>query len=293
MKVRSFTSSLVWVIIAYIMAAAAAIGTGYFLWEEPQWLLILGADIAATVVIFAFSVALKNTSMYDAYWSIIPIWIVVYLWLFPEREVNDIRSLLAGSITILWGLRLTWNWLRGWPGLHHEDWRYIEQRKQTGKMFQFVNFFGLHMMPTGLVYLGCLTLIPALSTSNEPLNWIDIVATLVGLTGIFFETVADQQLRNFRKTNTDKSRILETGLWKFSRHPNYFGEVSFWYGLAWFSIAAAPADWWRLSGAVGMTALFLFISIPMIDKRMLEKRPHYAERMKRVSAIFPWPPKKG
>ncbi len=293
MKSKYYWTSMLWVKLSYILAAAAAIGVGYLFRESPQWQLILYADIAATVVIYIFSVIFRNTSFYDAYWSIIPIWIVIYLWWFPEGEVNMVRSILAGSLTIVWGARLTWNWARGWTGLDHEDWRYVIQRKNAGKLFELVNFFGLQMMPTALVFLGCLALIPAMSTSDAPLNWIDGSALLVTLTGIFFETVADQQLRRFRNTNTDKSKILDTGLWKFSRHPNYFGEISFWYGLAIFSLAAAPDEWWRIAGALAMTSLFVFISIPMIDKRMLEKRPHYAERMKKVSAVFPWPPKKG
>lgn len=292
MKARSFTNSVIWVLVSYLLAAAAAIGTGYLFQEESQWMIILLGDIAATVVIYILSVFLRNTSLYDPYWSVIPIWIVVYLWWMPAGETDLVRSGLAGGLTILWGLRLTWNWLRGWSGLDHEDWRYVLQRQQTGKLFQFVNFFGLQMMPTALVYLGCLALIPALSSSDRAFNWLDIVAAMVTLMGILAEAIADQQLRKFRKSNTDKTKILDTGLWKFSRHPNYFGEVSFWYGLALFSLAAAPDDWWRISGAVAMTALFLFISIPMIDKRMLERRPHYAERKKKVSAIFPWPPRK-
>ncbi len=292
MKNRSYTSSVIWVVVAYILAAVAAVGTGYAFLGEPQWLIILAGDIAATMVIYLLSVYLKNTSLYDAYWSVIPIWIVVYLWWIPVADVDPLRSGLAGGLTILWGIRLTWNWYRGWTGLDHEDWRYVIQRKQTGKLFQLVNFFGLQMMPTMLVYLGCLTLIPALSESDRAFNWLDVVAAAVTLMGILAETIADQQLRNFRKTNTDKLRILDTGLWKYSRHPNYFGEMSFWYGLALFSLAAAPDEWWRISGAIAMTVLFLFISIPMIDKRMVERRPHYAERKKKVSAVFPWPPRR-
>lgn len=253
MKNRSYTSSLIWVIVSYLLAAVAAIGAGYAFREESQWLIILAGDIAATIVIFSLSVYLKNTSLYDPYWSVIPIWIVAYLWWAPGAGVDPFRSGFAGVLTILWGLRLTWNWLRGWSGLGHEDWRYVLQREKTGKWFQFVNFFGLQMMPTALVYLGCLTLIPALSTSSSPFNWLDIVAIAVTLMGILFETIADQQLRSFRKTNTDKQRILDTGLWKFSRHPNYFGEISFWYGLALFSLAAAPDEWWRIAGAIAMT----------------------------------------
>ncbi|MBI5546954.1 MAG: DUF1295 domain-containing protein, partial [Deltaproteobacteria bacterium] len=87
--------------------------------------------------------------------------------------------------------------------------------------------------------------------------------------------------------------IVNTGLWKYSRHPNYFGEVSFWWGLWLFGVASDPASaLWTLAGPVAMTGLFLFISVPMLDKRSLERRPGYAEHRRRVSALIPWFPKR-
>jgi len=287
----SKSTSLLLVGLAYILSLAAGIGVGYLFLDQPQWVIILVADIAATVVIYIGSVIFRNTSLYDPYWSVIPIWIVLYLLVCPTGEPESLRQWLAGGLVTFWGLRLTWNWIRGWSGLGHEDWRYVLQRKQTGKWFEFVNFFGLQMMPTALVYLGCLPLIAAMSETNEPFGWLDVIAAIVTLGATLIEAIADIQLRKFRQSNTDPQKILDTGLWKYSRHPNYFGELSFWYGVALFGLAAAPDAKWQGAGALAMTALFLFISIPMIDKRMLAKRPHYKERMKKVSALFPWPPK--
>lgn len=288
----SKSTSLIVVTLAYLLSLAAGIGTGFLVQDQPQWMIILLADVAATLVIYVASIILRNTSLYDPYWSVIPIWIVAYLLVCPTGEPNGLRQWLAGGLVTLWGLRLTWNWIRGWSGMDHEDWRYVLQRQQTGKLFEFVNFFGLQMMPTALVYLGCIPLIAAMSESNTPFGWLDMVACIVTLAAILIEAIADLQLRNFRKANTDPKNILATGLWKYSRHPNYFGELSFWYGVALFGISAAPDAKWQGAGALAMTALFLFISIPMIDKRMVEKRPHYRERMSKVSALFPWPPKK-
>lgn len=284
---------LFWVVIAYIFAAIAGIGVGYLFRTEEQWLVVLLADVAATLVVFGFSVVFKNASFYDAYWSVIPIWIVIFLLLYPETEVNGIRAWAASGLVAFWGLRLTWNWWRGWQGLDHEDWRYVNLRKKTGAFFPFVNLTGIQLMPTALVFLGCLPLFPILSERETPLGWLDFLGFGITLGAILIEAAADQQLRRFRLSNTDPLKILDTGLWKHSRHPNYFGELSFWYGLFIIGMGAAPDEWWRGAGALAMTLLFVFISIPMIDKRMLAKRPHYAERKQRVSSVIPWPPKKG
>lgn len=284
--------ALVWVLFSYVLALGAAIGVGYLFRDEAQWIYLGMADLAATVVIFIFGVAFKNSSFYDPYWSIIPIWIVIFFLLYPEAEVNSIRAYLATAVVCAWGFRLTWNWWRGWSGLGHEDWRYINLRKKTGVFFPFVNFTGIMLMPTALVFMGCLPLFPAMSTSDVPLNIWDILGVIIGFGGTVIEGTADNQLRAFRLTNTDKQKILETGLWKYSRHPNYFGEITFWVGVFCFGMAAGPENYWTGIGALSMMSLFVFISIPMLDKRMLEKRPHYAERKKKVSGLIPWPPRK-
>lgn len=289
---QSKWTALFWVKFSYLLAAGAAIGVGYLFWEEPRWLMLLLADVAATVVIFIFGMAFKNSSFYDPYWSIIPIWIVLFFLLFPEAEVNSIRTYLATGVVTIWGARLTWNWWRGWTGLDHEDWRYVDLREKTGVWFPFVNFTGIMLMPTVLVFAGCLPLFSAMSTSAAPLNIFDVLGVVIGLGGVMMEGVADNQLRRFKLGQPPKGSILATGLWKYSRHPNYFGEISFWYGVFCFGLAAGLENYWTGVGALGMTALFLFISIPMIDKRMLNSRPHYAERMKKVSMLIPLPPKK-
>jgi len=292
-KSKSKGTALLWVTISYILAAGAAIGVGFLFREEPQWLYLLLADLAATLVIFAFGVAFKNSSFYDPYWSVIPIWACAFLLLYPESEsVNLLRAGMATAVVTVWGVRLTWNWWRGWAGLHHEDWRYVNLRHKTGLWFQFVNFTGIMLMPTVLVFLGMLPLLLAMSQSDAPLNVLDGLGLAIGLAGVVLEGTADNQLRRFRLGNPPREAILETGLWKYSRHPNYFGEITFWYGVFCFGLACGWEYYWTGAGALGMTALFLFISIPMIDKRMLARRPGYAERMKRVSKVVPWLPKK-
>lgn len=143
-----------------------------------------------------------------------------------------------------------------------------------------------------LVFLGCLSLHPALACSSRPLGPIDLLAALVTLGAIGLEATADAQLRAFVRSKPAPEAILSSGLWAFSRHPNYCGEVFFWWGLYLFALAADPAYWWAIVGPIAISCLFLFVSIPMIERRMLARRPAFAARMKEVSALVPWFPKR-
>jgi steroid 5-alpha reductase family enzyme len=249
------------------------------------------ADVAATVAVFVVSVLVDNTSVYDPYWSVAPIAIAPWIAAQPAAAGAPFarQALVIGLVT-LWGLRLTYNWARGFSGLAHEDWRYVDIRRTTGRAYWPASLFGLHLMPTVMVYLGCLALYPAL-TSPRPIGLLDAVAAVVTLSAVGIELVADEQLRAFRKARRE-GEILARGLWAFSRHPNYFGEVSFWWGLFLFALAADPGAWWAGAGAVAISALFVFASIPLLDKRSVARRPEYADHMKRVSALVPWFPRR-
>jgi len=190
-------------------------------------------------------------------------------------------------------VRLTANWARGWTGLHHEDWRYVEIRAKTGALYWPASLAGIHLLPTVIVFLGCLPLWPALASGPRPLGLLDALAGLVTLAGIALEFFADEELRRFRLSNPPRETICETGLWRLSRHPNYLGEMLFWWGLALFSLAAAGFVWWSWLGALAVTAMFRFSTLPMMERRMLARRPAYAERQKRVPLVVPWPRPRG
>ncbi len=143
-------------------------------------------------------------------------------------------------------------------------------------------------MPTVLVFLGCLPLYAALSAGSQPFGWLDALACLVTLGAIALEATADQQLLRFRREQTPGSRgTLRSGLWAWSRHPNYCGEVLFWWGVFGFGLAAGFQYWWSVAGAVSITLLFRFVSLKLIDDRMLTNRPDYKTRMETVPALVP------
>jgi steroid 5-alpha reductase family enzyme len=281
--------SILWVVAAYLSALATAATVVRWLGPAaPPLHAVAWADLAATLVVFAFSVTADNSSVYDPYWSVAPMAIAPFLATRPDAAgAVFARQALVSALVMAWGIRLTWNWARGFAGLHHEDWRYVDIRHKTGRAYWPASLAGIHLFPTVMVYLGCLALQPAL-TSARPLGPLDALAAAVTLGAIVVETVADEQLRRFRRTVHPAGTIMAEGLWALSRHPNYLGEVGFWWGLALFALAADPGAWWATVGAPAITVMFALASIPMIDRRSVARRPAYAEHMKRVPALIPW-----
>jgi steroid 5-alpha reductase family enzyme len=283
------TKAFLLVIAAYALAGAAAVGTGLLFRALPLIAIVGLADLAATIVVFIFSVITNNSSMYDPYWSVAPVPIALFWLLQPGSDgFANPRHVLIFALLCLWAIRLTTNWAIQWRGLGHEDWRYRDIRRQTGVFYWPASFLGIHLLPTVLVFLGCLALWPALSDRAAQLTWLDGVAALVVLTAVTIEGTADLQMRRFRRRPGAAEQVIPPGLWSVSRHPNYFGEVLFWWGLYLFVPLAYPAFWWAIVGPLAILLLFLGASIPLMERHLLEGHPTYAEYQKRVSPFFPW-----
>ena len=288
MRARAFAL----VILSYVVAlAAAAAAVAVYPGPETPLALVAVGDLAGTVVIFLFSVVFRNSSFYDPYWSVAPVVIAVYLWLGFDGGAPLARQILLTGLVTVYGARLTYNWARGWTGLDHEDWRYVDLRAQTGALFPVVNFLGIMLFPTVLVYLGSVPMIPAMVDGEAPLNVWDAVGAVILFGGTVIEGVADVQLRRFAQSRTDPGAIMSEGLWAWSRHPNYFGEISVWFGVLSFGFASGRLDAWMVAGVAAMVFLFVVISIPMMEKRQLSRKPAYDEYRRRTSMLIPWPPR--
>jgi len=281
------TESMKKIVIAYGVAIATGIITLFVVGGTSLWKAFI-ADCVATAVIFIFSRVHRNSSFYDAYWSVIPPLLAIYWAATAIPGIAPARQWLVFVLVLLWAARLTWNWASHWSGLDHEDWRYGPLRDKAGPLAVVVDLVAIHLIPTVQVFAGCLPLYAAMHLGVAPLGWLDGLAAIITLGAICIETIADMQLHRFLATR-QPGQIIDSGLWRWSRHPNYFGELSFWWGLALFGLAAWPDGWWwQFTGAVLMTAMFAFASIPMMDKRSLERRPEYAGHMKKVSTLVPW-----
>lgn len=292
-QTMSKTTSL-WIVTgAYVVTIA--VGAAWLFWGPSTGRLLLDtfiADVIATVVIFVFSRIYRNSSFYDAYWSVIPPLLLFYWWSQAGPGVDRLRCWLVAGVVMLWAIRLTFNWIRSFPGLHHEDWRYPKFKESAGKFEFFADLFAIHLIPTVQVFVGMLPVYVAVTRPGGGLVWLAWLATVIGVAAVVLEYVADQQMYRFAETRKP-GEAMDRGLWGWSRHPNYFGEFSFWFAMALFGVAAAPQDaWWLFVGAALMLALFLFASIPMMEERSLARRPEYQLVVDRVSRFVPWPPKK-
>lgn len=278
MRARLF--SYIKIAVVYILAIGIGVMTCWIL-PFDTWLNVLLADVAATVVVFLYSVLFENASVYDPYWSVQPIVIVVGLCIGKPIGWAQILPLIA---ICLWGVRLTANWAYAFRGMHHQDWRYVNLKKQTEKWYPFVNFFGIHLMPTLIVYACVLPVIFLVETGAAFAPWtipffaVSILATLL-------QGVADVQMHRFRKRGT--GGFIRQGLWKYSRHPNYLGEILMWWGIALFAFCHMPTYWYLLSGAVLNTLLFLFVSIPLADGRQAAKEG-FADYKKQTRMLLPF-----
>jgi len=272
---------------AYVLALGAAAAATLAVPAAHPLLKVALATVVGTLVVFGFSRGFDNTSVYDPYWSVAPMLAAVYLFAGPGA--GGARSVVVLLLVTLWSWRLTLNWARSWKGLEHEDWRYSDIRKITGSAYWWASAFGLHLFPTIVVFLGLLPVHAAL-TSDRPFGAFDVFAALVTAAAIAIETVADEQLSRFRRRPS--ASVCNVGLWRYSRHPNYLGEIGFWVGLWLFGLAAG-APWWSALGPIAMLGLFLFASIPLMERHLLGRRAGYAEHRARTSMLVFWPPRAG
>ena len=262
----------------------AALGVGGLVFsaccpgESTLWRMAV-ADLAATALVFAASRAFDNSSVYDPFWSVAPVASGAAL------ASSSLRSGLVLAALAIYGVRLTANWVRGWAGLHHEDWRYADFRTRYPRAYWLISAFGIHLFPTLQVFLGCLPLFFALP-SSAPFGVLDGVAVFVILASTAVEGVADEQLRRYRLAGGVGACTV--GLWQLSRHPNYLGEIGVWFGV-WLAGVAVGAPWWTAAGWVAIFVMFVGVSIPMAERRALQRRPEYADIQRRIPMLFPNP----
>lgn len=241
----------------------------------------------ATLVVFAQSFRHDNTSLYDAYWSVVPGAVILGWVAWPGLPQEPVRAALIAVVVAAWSVRLTANWASGWTGLDHEDWRYAAYRRHGPASYWAISLFALHGMPTVMVTVGSWSAWRALTTPDAPWGIFDLVATATGLGSVWLSHRADRDLAAFRASRTRPDAVLDQGVWSRSRHPNYLGEIGFWTSLWLFALAAGWHNTPTVVGPVAMVALFRFVSIPLMERRQLARKPGYAQVMARVPMLWP------
>ena len=242
----------------------------------------------ATAAVFVASCALSDVSVYDPYWSVAPP--VMLIFDMAKYRLWNYNCALLLLLVGLWSLRLTANWYSTYRGIGHEDWRYARYRAKYGTLaFHAISFVGLHFVPTVVVYLGLCPAIAAVQT--EEFSPLSLVGAAIMLAAVWLELVSDRAIHRFLAENAGARRTCDVSVWRYSRHPNYLGEISFWFGIFIYLTALDPGKAYLGVGALSIAALFLFVSIPMMERHNAERREDYAEYREKTSMLFLMPRK--
>lgn len=236
-----------------------------------------------------FSLYKKNVTIVDSLWGM---GFVLIGWLsFYQADGVGGRQLLLAGLATIWGVRLSLylTWRNHGKG---EDPRYAKWRQASGRQFSLISLFKVFLLQAVVLWVIALPL-QAGQTFRHPahLGFFDFAGTLVWLAGFIFETVGDAQLARFKSNPENKGKVMDRGLWRYTRHPNYFGECLIWWGV-FIIVLADPGKWWTMVSPVMITLVLLKMTgIPLTEKVILEKRPGYGDYIRNTPAFFPWVPK--
>lgn len=297
-------------LLAFVVGFLVSIPVDHVIWKFFIF------DFIATIVTFLFSVILVNSSVYDAYWSLTPM--VMSIWLFVYYEAFSGMQILFLIVFNIWSVRLTLNWVHVFTDFSYEDWRYRKFRDETPAFFwPIVNFWGIHMMPTLVVFAGML---PLFVIARDDIGVLSIPGMVVILLGVVLEYFADRTMHTFLEQGKsdaeqaptteehyveDAEELLDldedkptnkgvctVGLWRYSRHPNYLGEILVWLGVYLAMLPDAMDYWYYGVGFVAVAILFNVVSIPLMEKRQMRRREDYVNYKKETSRLLLMPARK-
>ena len=245
--------------------------------------------LAGGLVLWAVSLVRRNAGLVDVFWGLGFVVATLLAW-SRGGQASSGWQLLHLTMVAVWGVRLAAHiaW-RGWG--HGEDRRYAAMRQKHGARFWWVSLFTVFLLQATLVALLCAPLaIVQLRPVVQPL-WC-LAGSLLWLAGFLFEAVADAQLLVFQRDPGSRDRVLDSGLWRYSRHPNYFGESLLWWGYGAF-VLGVPGGFWTLFAPLAMTFLLLRVSgVPLLEAGMEKRRPGYRDYIERTNSFVPWPPRR-
>lgn len=250
---------------------------------------VLPPLFAAAVVVWALSLLLRDAGIADVAWGF-GFLLVTALWAWPHRPLSP-RGLLVIGLATVWAARLS-----GYIFLRNrgrgEDPRYGAMRKTWGQRFRWVSLFTVFLLQATLLWIAAAPLHHAVTvTPPVPLGFVAVAGVALWAIGMYFEAVGDWQLARFKANPDNRGKVLESGLWRYTRHPNYFGEFLIWWGF--FLIAAETVTGlWTLVSPLLMSFLLLRVSgVPMLDDLMRRTKPDYRHYIERTNGFFPWFPK--
>ena len=251
---------------------------------QHPYAIALFAILVVGVVSWLFSVISKDVSFVDSLWSLFFL-VAATVFAFGSQPLSD-RGVLIMALVAIWALRLSiYITARNWG--EPEDYRYQSIRANNEPGFAFKSLYIVFGLQGALAWVIALPLLPAIS-SDSALSGIDFIAAVIWLVGFTFEAGGDYQLSRFKAREDNRGRVLETGLWRYTRHPNYFGDFCIWWSFYLFALAAG--GWWSIVSPLLMSVLLLKVSgVAMLESTISDRRPEYAEYIRRTNAFFPGP----
>lgn len=271
--------SFIAVAFVYVVAALVGILIYRALPFAFYWNLLI-ADVISTTAVFVFSLIFKNSSVYDPYWSVAPIVMVLYGAFVNGLNLYGLFLLLT---VCFWGIRLTANWAYTFKNLTWQDWRYTMLKEKTGRAYPLINYLGIHMFPTLVVY-SCMLPVCFAIKYRAVLDTPADIFIILAICAVVLQMISDLQMHRYRREK--KTPFIRVGLWKHSRHPNYLGEILLWWCLGISFVFAMPEYWYLLFGALANNIMFLAVSIPMADKRQ-GRKDGFCEYKRQTNMLIP------
>jgi steroid 5-alpha reductase family enzyme len=253
-------------------------------------MLASAAAVAALMIVtWLVSLALRDASIVDVVWGL---GFVLVAWVsFGVGGGADARRWMVVTLTTLWGARLAV--YLAWRNIGKgEDFRYRAMRRRYGARFGIISLFAVFGVQGVAMWTVSLP-VQAAQVPGAPsgLTGLDLAGIALWSVGMFFETVGDLQLARFKADAANRGRVMDQGLWRYTRHPNYFGDFCVWWGL--YTIALATGDaWWSVAGPLLMSVLLMRVSgVTLLERHLIRNRPGYGDYARRTSAFFPRPPR--
>ena len=259
---------------------------------SPITIILVNLLVVTAMMIVGWLVSLRqrNVTIVDALWGM---GFVIIAWITAVAgDGYAVRAWLLALLVSLWGLRLGiyMVWRSHGKG---EDPRYGSWRRQYGDRFWIVSLFNVFLVQALFLWVISLaTQFGQMADTPASLTGLDLIGTLIWLIGFLFETVGDWQLARFKADPSNSGKVMDRGLWSYTRHPNYFGEALVWWGI-WLIVLSTPNSWWTIVSPLLITVTLLKITgIALTEKTILEKKAQYRDYMDRTNAFLPWFPKR-
>ena len=257
------------------------------------WLAAAATAAAFMTLLWVVSLALRDSSIVDSFWGVGFVAVAVAVAGASPAGPASLapRAYLIGGLVAVWGLRLSHYifWRNRGKG---EDYRYRKWREEAGPSWWWRSYFKVFLLQGIILWLVAAPVVAALAAQEaRPLGWLDVAGVAVWLTGFCFEAVGDWQLSRFKADPANKGKLFTGGVWRYTRHPNYFGDAAVWWGH--YLVAAASGAWWTAFSPALMTFLLVRVSgVSMLEAALRDSKPGYREYIETTSAFIPRPPRR-